>query len=110
MLTKYSNRCKLPKSNITKDEREALHSLKKNSNHMVLPADKGALGVIDMDKYIEKCMTLLSDHRVYWEFRDLTKTIYVKVIKQLTDLKIVQIMSSKTCTQNSVPWGQCSFH
>ena len=55
---------------------------------MVLTEDKGvALVVMDKDTYMEKCMTLLSDHKVYKEYRDLTKTIHTKVIKQLTDLK-----------------------
>ena len=55
---------------------------------MVLTADKGvALVVMDKDTYIEKYMTLLSDHRVYQECRELIKTIHNKVIKQLTDLK-----------------------
>ena len=90
VLTNYSNRSELPKSNITKDEREALCSLKKDRNHMVLTADKGvALVVMDKDTYIEKCMTLLSDHRVYQQCRNLPKTIHAKVIKQLTELKIV---------------------
>ena len=74
-LTNYNNKSKLPKSNITKDEREALHSLKKDSNHMVLTADKWvALVVMAKDTYIEKCMTLLGDHGVCQECRDLTKT------------------------------------
>ena len=64
----YSNRSKLTKSNITKDEREALCNLKKDSNCMVLIADKGvALVVMDKDMYIEKFKTFLSDHRVYQE-------------------------------------------
>ena len=66
---------KLPKSNISKDERVALHSLRKDSNHMVLTSDKRVdLVVMDKDTCIEKCMTLLSDHRVYQE------CIYVSII------------------------------
>ena len=88
MLTNYSNKSKAPKSNITKDEREALCNLKKDNDHMFLTADKGvALVVKDKDTYIEKCMTLLNDHKVYQECKDLTKPINAKVIKQLTDLK-----------------------
>ena len=50
--------------------------------HLVLTADKGvAVVVMGKGTYIEKCMTLLSDHRVYQECRDLTKTIHNKVIK-----------------------------
>ena len=42
---------------------------------------------MDKDRYIEKCMTLLSDHRVYQEFSNPNETFNNKVIKQLTDLK-----------------------
>ena len=89
MLTNYSIGSKLPKSNITKYERGAVHNLR-DSNCMVLTAYEG-VGIVIMDKdtYIEKCMTLLSEHRVYKECRDLTKAIHAKVIKQLTGLKIV---------------------
>ena len=52
---------KQPKSNITKEEREALHNLKKGRNCMVLTADEVVLVVMDKETYIEKCMTLLSD-------------------------------------------------
>ena len=58
------------------------------SSGKVLTADKGvALVIMDKDTYVEKCMTLLNDHKVYQECRDLTKPIHAKVIKQLTDLK-----------------------
>ena len=51
-VTNYSNKSKLPKSNITKEEREAL-SILKDSNCMVLSAEKGvALVVMDKDTYI----------------------------------------------------------
>ena len=39
-------RHKLPPSNITKEEREALQTLKKDSSVMILPADKGRATVI----------------------------------------------------------------
>ena len=81
-LTNYSNKSKTPKSNITKEEREALHSLKKDNNSMIVTGDKGVvLVVMDKDMYIEKCMTLLIDQRVYKECKDLTKSIQNKVIR-----------------------------
>ena len=61
---------------------EALHNLKKDNNHVVLSADKGVvLVVMDKDTYIKKCMTLLNDHRVYQECRDLTKTNHARCHK-----------------------------
>ena len=111
MLTTYSKKSKLPKSNISRDERKALCSLRKDSNCMVFTADKDvALVVMDKDTYIEKCMTLLSDHRVYQEYRDHTNTIYNRVIKQLTDLKTVVAKSSKACAQNYTSWRHHKFH
>ena len=77
---------------------------------MVLTADKRvALMVMDKNTYVEKCMTLLSDHRVYLECRDLTKIIHNKVIKQLTDLKnsLGQELK-KPVPKTMPPWGQQS--
>ena len=69
---------------MTKEERQALHNLKKDNNCMILTADKGvALVVMDKDMYIEKCMTLPSDQNIYQECKDLTESIHNKVIRQL---------------------------
>ena len=111
MLNNYRKKPKLSKSNISKDEMEALCILRKDSNCMGLTADRWvALVVMDKDTYIEKCMTLLSDHRVYLECRGLTKTTHNKVIKQLTDLNKqfrprLQNLYPKQCTpgDNSPP-------
>ena len=66
VLTNYSKRSKLIKSNITKEEKEVLHNLKKDDNYMILTADKGVeLIIMDKDTYKEKCVTLLSEQRVY---------------------------------------------
>ena len=74
---------------------------------MVLTADKGvALVVADKDTYIEKCMTFLSEHRVYQKCRDLTKTIHNKVIKQLTNLKNSLSPELKNCIMNCGTQGQ----
>ena len=55
---------------------------------MILTADKGvAMVFMDKDMYIEKCMTLPSDHGVYQECQDFTKSIHNNVIRQLSDLK-----------------------
>ena len=46
--------------NITKEEREAIKTLKENDTHVVLTADKGvAMVVMDKSSYIDKCMALL---------------------------------------------------
>ena len=51
--------------NITKEEWEAIKTLRENPSHMVLTADKGvALVVMDKSQYIDKCMVLLNDTKV----------------------------------------------
>ena len=48
------------KSNITKEEHQAIRKLKKDENRMVLTADKGvSLVVLDKEEYIEKAKQLL---------------------------------------------------
>ena len=89
VLTNYNNESKAPKSNITKEEREALHNLKKYNSHMILTVDKRVvLVVMDKDMYTEKCMTLLSDQSVYQECKGFPKSIHNKVIRQLHTSKI----------------------
>ena len=48
--------------NISKEEKEAIKTLREDSSHVVLTADKGvALVVMDKSQYVNKCMTLLDD-------------------------------------------------
>ena len=55
VLTSRSN-----KSNITKEEHQAIRKLKKDENRMVLTADKGvSLVVLDKEEYIHKAKQLL---------------------------------------------------
>ena len=51
----------MPKSNITKDEFQAIKELKKDDNRMILTADKGvAMVVLNKEDYINKAEALLS--------------------------------------------------
>ena len=57
---------KLPPSNISKGQREAITSLSKDRNILVLPADKGRCSVVlDKSDYAEKVESLLNDTKVY---------------------------------------------
>ena len=57
---------KLPKSNITTEERLALKQLRSNPNILVLKADKGnATVVMNSEEYVSKVRTLLADTNVY---------------------------------------------
>ena len=60
--------------NITKEEWEAIKTLREDTSQVVLTADKGiALVVMDMSQYIDMCMTLLNDTKVHNPCRDSTK-------------------------------------
>ena len=59
ILKKISN-SRPYKSNITKEEQQAIRKLKKDENRMVLTVDKGvSLVVIDKEEYIKKAKHLL---------------------------------------------------
>ena len=60
--------------NITKEEWEAIKTLREDTSRVILTADKGvALVVMDKSQYIDKCMALLDDTKVYKPCRDTTK-------------------------------------
>ena len=73
--------------NTTKEEWEAIKTLKEYSSHVVLTADKGvALVVMDKSQYIEKCMALLNDTKVYKPCKDTTKKLHRDVQESLWKL------------------------
>ena len=62
--------------NITKEEWEAIKTLREDTSQVVLTADKGvALVVMDKSQYIDRCMALLDDTSVYKPCRDMTKKL-----------------------------------
>ena len=76
-----------PTCNTTKEEQEAIKTLRKDSSHMVLTADKGvALVVMDKSQYIDKCMALLNDTKVYKPCKDTTKKLHRDVQESLWKL------------------------
>ncbi len=57
---------RIPLSNISKQEREALEELKSNHNIMVLPADKGRTTIImNTNDYNTKFLDLVNDPKTY---------------------------------------------
>ena len=65
MLSKHKSlslaTIKLPKPNLTKQEKIGLAQLKKDQDRVILTADKGvALVVMDKEEYISKAQELLS--------------------------------------------------
>ena len=72
--------------NITKEEREAIKTLREDASHMVLTADKGvALVVMDKSQYVDKCMALLDDTKFYKPCKDTTKKLHRDVHTNLPD-------------------------
>ena len=87
VLTKFTNKPKVIASNITKEEKEPIHNLRKYDSHMVPTAEKGvAPVVIDKDIYINEYIILLNKQEVYCECQDQAKSIHAKVPKQLLEL------------------------
>ena len=76
-----------PTRNITKQEKEAIKTLREDSSRVVLTADKGvALVVMDKSQYIEKCMALLNDTKTYKPCKDTTKKLHRDVQESLRKL------------------------
>ena len=73
--------------NITKEEREAIKTLREDASHVVLTADKGvALVVMDKSQYVDKCMALLDDTKVYKPCKDTTKKLHRDIKETLRQL------------------------
>ncbi|XP_072043129.1 uncharacterized protein [Amphiura filiformis] len=79
---------KPPKSNLSKDERQAVKDLKKEDSIIILPADKGrATVILDKDEYNEKVNNLLGDTKTYEELSsDPTQKYKRKLVAILTRL------------------------
>ena len=66
----------ITKNNLTKNERTALRSLKKNTQLTILPADKGnATVILNSTDYITKISTLLGDSAYKKLDKDPTESI-----------------------------------
>ena len=63
--------------NINKEEKEVIKTLREDSSHVILTTDKGvALVVMDKSQYLDKCMALLDDTKVYKPCKDSTKKLH----------------------------------
>ena len=76
-----------PTCSTTKEEWEVIKILKEDSSHVVLTADKGvALVVMDKNQYIDKCMALLNDTKVYKPCKATTKKLHRDIQESLQKL------------------------
>ena len=103
-----------PARNITKQEKEAIKTLREDSSQVVLTADKGvAMVVMDKSQYIEKCMALLNDTKTYKPCKDTTKKLHRDVQESLRKLNRKHGSSrlydwSKTHYNRLLPTGNSS--
>ena len=63
-------------------------TLKYDSCMVLTPEKWVAIVILDKDMCIERCMALLNDHKVYQKYKDQTKSIHAKLLRQLHELKI----------------------
>lgn len=91
---------KVPQPNITREEKEALNSLKTDDSIIVLPADKGRSTVVmDKDQYTEKMNELLSKGDTYKVIKkDPTQSLERKIGKNIKDLKDQNKIDKKTAS------------
>ena len=81
-------RARPPSSNMDKEERAALKTLRQDKNIVVLPADKGnATVVMDSARYEEKVTSLLEDPIYKRVKRDPTAATERKVLKEVRELE-----------------------
>ena len=91
--------------NITKEEREAIKTLRKDASCVVLTADKGvALVVIDKSQYVDKCMALLDDTKVYKPCKDTTKKLHRDVQETL------QQFNREHGSSRLYWWSKCHYN
>ena len=81
-------KCQPPKTNITKEEQKAMSELKKDTNRVILTADKGTcLVVMDREEYINKAEDLLKEDTYRIISEDPTKKQKSKLIQLLKKIK-----------------------
>jgi len=86
-VVKIVSKSKPPSSNISKAEREAIKSLKKDDSIVILPADKGRTTVIlNKQDYHNKVKALLEDTNTYEKLTsDPNRSLKNKLIQTLRD-------------------------
>ena len=94
-------KAKVPASNISKEEREALRSLKSDKDITILPADKGRSTVIlNTTTYKEKANELLSDTNTYTRIKkDPTAKYKTQLVDKLKALKDEEAIDNKLYRQ-----------
>ena len=93
-ITEVLRRAKLPRSNLTKNMKDAVRNLREDKSIHILKADKGnATVVLDRVEYDDKVLGLLNT-QTYKELKsDPTAKIERKICSKLSDLKKSDMLS-----------------
>ena len=88
-ITGVLKSAKVPKQNITRQERTALKGLQKEKSITILPADKGkATFIMETREYQEKMKEMLNDEATYEKLKkDPTKTYKAELIRIVKSLE-----------------------
>ena len=106
-------RAKLPKNNISREERKVLKELSEDQDRMVLMADKGvAIEVMDRKEYQDKVEGLLATSTCRTISTDPTKKLNPQLIQKLRRIKretnmdegMYRTMYPTNCTGPNVLW------
>ena len=74
----------IKRSNLTKEEQNALHELREDSEILIFEADKGgAVVVMDRTYYADKILEMLNDSQTYEEITANKDKVVMKLIKEL---------------------------
>ena len=101
-VTNILRTCKTPfKTNISKEEENALKNLRKDETITILPADKGkSVVVMDSKEYKEKVSTLLLDTKTYSQLTDKRLNPTTRVEKDLNKLLLnIKVDNTETTPQ-----------
>jgi len=88
-LSSIISSAKPPIPNISKEESQALQTLAKDNDILVMPADKGrSTVVLDKEEYTQKVRGMLSDHKTYLKLdKDPTARYKSKLVAMLAKLR-----------------------
>ena len=106
-VSRALKRAKLPKSNVRKEEWEAVSRLRNDTSIVVLEVDKGnATVVMDAEEYEEKALNLIGKPPFKKLTRDLTKSNEKRVNDELKRLMKGGRTSRKTFTALKLQGGE----
>ena len=97
-VTEVLRQTQLPKSNLTKEEKDAVRNLRADKSIHILKADKGnATVILDRGVYNDKILALLNTPTYKELPKDPTAKIERKVRSKIIELKKAKLLSDQAC-------------